>query len=324
MNLTLRSLALPALLGSTAFAAGPSADGLAFFEQKVRPVLVEHCYSCHSAGAKKLKGNLLLDTRSGWMKGGDSGEPTILPGRPEESLLMRSIRHQEPDLEMPPRKPKLSDAVIADLAAWIRMGAPDPREGKAEVKRADKTWWSLQPNQTDLNTAGGIDDFIEAGLKSKGLGFNPPADPRTLIRRMTYDLHGLPPTPEEVEKFVKDSQNGTRAVKDLVDRLLASPRYGEQWGRHWLDVVRFGESNGFERNFIIDDLWPFRDYVIRSINDDKPFDRFIIEHLAGDVIGRDDRRSRSAAPSLSPGLTTMSATRTSSPRRTSAPRRSTT
>jgi mono/diheme cytochrome c family protein len=288
MKLTLPSLALPALLGPAAFAAGPSADGVAFFEQKVRPVLVEHCYSCHSAGAKKLKGNLLLDTRAGWMKGGDSGEPTILPGKPDESLLMRSIRHQEPDLEMPPKKPKLPDAVIADLAAWIRMGAPDPREGKAEVKRADKSWWSLQPNPTDLNTADGIDGFIEAGLKAKGLGFNPPADPRTLIRRMTYDLHGLPPTPEEVEKFVKDSQNGTRAVKDLVDRLLASPRYGEQWGRHWLDVVRFGESNGFERNFIIDDLWPFRDYVIRSINEDKPFDRFIIEHLAGDVIGRDD------------------------------------
>lgn len=288
MNLPPRLLVLQALLGSTALAAGPSADGVAFFEQKVRPVLVEHCYSCHSAGAKKLKGNLLLDTRAGWLKGGDSGEPTILPGKPDESLLMRSIRHQEPDLEMPPKKPRLSDSVIADLAAWIRLGAPDPREGKAEVKRADKSWWSLQPNQTDLNTAGGIDDFIEAGLKAKGLGFNPPADPRTLIRRMTYDLHGLPPTPEEVTKFEKDCQTGTQAVKDLVERLLASPRYGEQWGRHWLDVVRFGESNGFERNFIIDDLWPFRDYVIRSINDDKPFDQFFIEHLAGDVVGRDN------------------------------------
>lgn len=288
MNLTARTLVLHALLGSTALAAGPSADGVAFFEQKVRPVLVEHCYSCHSTGAKKLKGNLLLDTRSGWLKGGDSGEPTILPGKPDDSLLMRSIRHEEPDLEMPPKKPKLSDTVIADLAAWIRMGAPDPREGKAEVKRADRSWWSLQPNQTDLNTAGGIDGFIEAGLKAKGLGFNPPADPRTLIRRMTYDLHGLPPTPEEVTKFEKDCQTGTRAVKDLVERLLASPRYGEQWGRHWLDVVRFGESNGFERNFIIDDLWPFRDYVIRSINEDKPFDQFFIEHLAGDVIGRDN------------------------------------
>lgn len=288
MNLPARTLVLHALLGSTALAAGPSADGIAFFEQKVRPVLVEHCYSCHSAGAKKLKGNLLLDTRAGWLKGGDSGEPTILPGKPDESLLMRSIRHQEPDLEMPPKKPRLPDAVIADLAAWIRMGAPDPREGKAEVKRADRSWWSLQPNQTDLNTAGGIDDFIEAGLKAKGLGFNPPADPRTLIRRMTYDLHGLPPTPEEVAKFEKDCQTGTQAVKDLVERLLASPRYGEQWGRHWLDVVRFGESNGFERNFIIDDIWPFRDYVIRSINEDKPFDQFFIEHLAGDVIGRDN------------------------------------
>jgi hypothetical protein len=267
---------------------GADPAGIAFFEQKIRPVLVEHCYSCHSAEAKKLKSNLYLDSKAGWQRGGDSGEPAIVRGQPEKSLLIRTMQHLEEDLEMPPKKPKLPDAVITDFVTWVKMGAPDPREGvKIEAKRADKTWWSLQPNQVDLNTAGDMDDFIKAKLQEKGLTFNPPADPRTLIRRMTYDLHGLPPTPEEVEAFVEDQKTNTRAIKDLIDRLLASPRYGERYGRHWLDVIRFGESNGFERNFIIDDLWPFRDYVIRSLNEDKPFDRFITEHLAGDVIGKD-------------------------------------
>jgi hypothetical protein len=250
---------------------------------------VEHCYSCHSAEAKKLKGNLYLDSKAGWEKGGDSGEAVIIPGKPDESLLIRTVQHLEEDMEMPPKKPKLPDAVIADLVTWVKMGAPDPRDGaKIEAKRGDKSWWSLQPNKTDLNLNGDIDEFIEAKLKEKGLTFSPPADPRTLIRRMTYDLHGLPPTAEEVEAFVKDQKTNTRANKDLIERLLASPRYGERWGRHWLDVIRFGESNGFERNFVIDDLWPFRDYVIKSINDDKPFDQFITEHLAGDVIGKDN------------------------------------
>ena len=265
----------------SSFAADPA--GIAFFEQKVRPVLVEHCYSCHSAEAKKLKGNLYLDSKAGWEKGGDSGEPAILPGKPEESLFIRTVQHLEEDMEMPPKKPRLPDAVIADLVTWVKMGAPDPRDGvKVEVKRADKTWWSLQPNKTNLNTAGDIDDFIAAKFKKAGLNFNPPADPRTLIRRMTYDLHGLPPTPEEVAAFVARPD-----VPALIDRLLASPRYGERYGRHWLDVIRFGESNGFERNFVIDDLWPFRDYVIKSLNEDKPFDKLITEHIAGDVIGKD-------------------------------------
>jgi mono/diheme cytochrome c family protein len=275
-------------------------EGTAFFEQKIRPVLVEHCYSCHSAEAKKLKGNLYLDSKAGWEKGGDSGEPAIIPGKPEESLLIRTVQHLEEDMEMPPKKPKLPDAVIADLVTWVKMGAPDPRDGvKIEAKRADKSWWSLQPlsrrgalqapravpNHPSLE----IDAFIEAKLKEKGLSFSPPADARSLIRRMTYDLHGLPPTPEEVEAFVASyDPSDPTTLPTLVDKLLASPRYGERWGRHWLDVIRFGESNGFERNFVIDDLWPFRDYVIRSINEDKPFDRFIQEHLAGDVIGKDD------------------------------------
>jgi mono/diheme cytochrome c family protein len=280
----------PLLLAFFAFFCGKSnaAEGIAFFEQKIRPVLVEHCYSCHSAEAKKLKGNLYLDSKAGWEQGGDSGEPAIIPGQPEQSLFIRTIQHLEEDMEMPPKKPKLPDAVIADLVAWVKMGAPDPRDGaKIEAKRADKSWWSLQPLATK-HPQDSVDSFITAKLAETQLALNPSADPRALIRRMTYDLHGLPPTPEEVEAFAKKHQATPRqAIESLVDRLLASPRYGERYGRHWLDVIRFGESNGFERNFVIDDLWPFRDWVIQSINEDKPFDRFMTEHLAGDVIGKD-------------------------------------
>jgi Protein of unknown function (DUF1553)/Protein of unknown function (DUF1549)/Planctomycete cytochrome C len=264
-------------------------DGIAFFEQKIRPVLIEHCYECHSAQAKKLKSNLFLDSQAGWEKGGDYGEPTIIPGKPDESLLIRSVQHLEQGLEMPPDKPKLPDTVIADLVTWIKMGAPDPRDNvKVDVKRADKSWWSLQPLKSEMKHSS-IDDYIGETLAMQGLEWSVPADPRSLIRRMTYDMHGLPPTPDEVDAFVKAHQlDAKQAAESLVDRLLASTRYGERWGRHWLDVIRFGESNGFERNVIIDDLYPFRDYVIRSINDDKPFNQFIVEHLAGDVVGKND------------------------------------
>lgn len=283
----MKPLAIILLASSAALAADPA--GITFFEQKIRPVLVEQCYSCHSAEAKKLKGNLYLDTRAGWEKGGDSGEPVIVPGKPEVSLLIRTVQHLEADMEMPPKKPKLPDAVIADLVTWVKMGAPDPRDGvKIEAKRGDKSWWSLQPLAKQF-AHDSIDGFINAKLAEKKLTLNPAADPRALIRRMSYDVIGLPPTVEEVETFAKAHQaNPRQAIEALVDRLLASPRYGERWGRHWLDVIRFGESNGFERNFVIDDLWPFRDYVIKSINEDKPFNQFITEHLAGDVIGKDN------------------------------------
>jgi len=277
------------LLGPLAAVHTAEPTSIAFFEQKIRPVLIEHCYSCHSAEAKKLKGNLFLDSKAGWQKGGDSGKATIVPGKPDESLLIRVIRHVEPDLEMPPKKPMLPEAVIADLVTWVKMGAPDPRDGaKLEARRGDKSWWSLQPLPKRFKHDS-IDGFIQAKLAEKNLTLNPPADPRALIRRMSYDVTGLPPTPEEVEAFARAYKASPRqAIAGLVERLLASPRYGERWGRHWLDITRFGESNGFERNFIIDDLWPWRDYVIRSINEDKPFNQFITEHLAGDVIGKDN------------------------------------
>lgn len=265
------------------------AEGVAFFEQKIRPVLIEHCYSCHSDQAKKLKGNLHLDSQAGWERGGDSGAAVIIPGDPDGSLLLRTVMHLEEDLEMPPKKPALSAEVISDLRTWIAMGAPDPRDGVIlEAKRADRSWWSLQPLATDFPQAN-IDEFISERLAKDGLTRNSAADPRSLIRRITYDLHGLPPSSQEVSEFeAAAASDPESAYTALVERLLASPRYGERWGRHWLDVIRFGESKGFERNVIIDNLWPFRDYVIRSINEDKPFDRFIAEHLAGDVLGPDD------------------------------------
>ncbi len=264
-------------------------EEFADFEQKIRPALVQHCYACHSTGAVKVKGNLLLDSRAGWQQGGDSGQPAIVPGDPDASPLIRAIRHLDSGTEMPPGKPKLPATVIADFVTWVQRGAADPRQGAPIVaRRADKSWWSLQPLRTEFEH-NSIDGFIAAKLAEKQLAFNPAADPRTLIRRLSYDVTGLPPSPSEVAEFaIAFAADEQAAVEALVDRLLASPRYGEQWGRHWLDVIRFGESNGFERNFVIDDLWPFRDYVIRSLNADKPFNQFMVEHLAGDVIGKDD------------------------------------
>ncbi|MEY4006939.1 MAG: hypothetical protein RLZZ221_3035 [Verrucomicrobiota bacterium] len=182
-------------LGAGVGAALPAAEeGTAFFETRIRPVLIRHCYECHSTEAKKVKGGLLLDTRAGWQRGGDSGLPAVVPGNPEESPLIRAVRHVEEDFAMPPRQPKLPDAIIADLVAWVRMGAPDPREGNAgEARRADKSWWSLQPVAREFRHRT-IDGFIDETLAAKGLARNPPADARTLIRRMTYDLTGLPPT----------------------------------------------------------------------------------------------------------------------------------
>ena len=288
-------LSLLRFCNTTSFASDP--EGIAFFEQKIRPVLIEHCYSCHSEKAVKLRANLFLDSKAGWEKGGDSGVPAVVPGDPKRSPLIASIQHLE--LEMPPNKPKLPDIVIADLVTWVTMGAHDPRDGKLEIKRGDKSWWSLQPipafasNEAELDgkpmDRDVIDRIIDKQLTEQGLQRSPPADARTIIRRMHYDLIGLPPTPDDVTAFAHAfHDNANAATSQLVEKLLASSQYGERWGRHWLDVVRFGESHGFERNVINDQIWPFRDYVIQSINEDKPFDTFIQEHLAGDVIGKGD------------------------------------
>ena len=238
-------VALAVGAGGFALAADLPPEQVQFFEQKIRPVLVEHCYECHSAQAKKLKAGLHLDSRAGWQRGGDSGEPAIVPGQPDASQLIQAVRHEDADTAMPPKKPKLPDAVIADFVAWVKMGAPDPRDGPLEAKRADKaTWWSLQPlahaeppmprDLPETWAQNPIDRFVFAKLAEKNLAPSEPADPRTLIRRITYDLTGLPPTSEEVQAFVDESHRSNKSYKtyktyeQLIDKLLASPHYGEQ------------------------------------------------------------------------------------------------
>jgi len=276
-------------------------DGLDFFEKKVRPLLSERCYECHSP-AKKVKGGLRLDNRDGWVKGGDNG-PAIVPGDPEKSLLVSAIRYKDKDLQMPEKR-KLPDEEIAILEQWVKMGAPDPRTGN-EVAAAKKQvglsieegkkFWSYRPVQSVTPPAvkdgawprNDIDRFILAKIEAANLHPAPDATPEVLVRRLYYDLIGLPPSPEEMEAFVQGysaPSNAQKALADAVDRLLASPRFGEAWGRHWLDVARFAESSGGGRTLLFKDAWRYRDYVIESFNADVPFDRFIREQLAGDLL----------------------------------------
>ncbi|MBI1372119.1 MAG: DUF1553 domain-containing protein [Phycisphaera sp.] len=270
-------------------------DDAVDFKRGVQPVLEAHCIKCHMPG--NAKGELSLATRADVLKGGEDGA-AIQPGDADASHLIKMITPgADGKAKMPKKGDTLPADAIAKLRAWITSGAAWP-DGVVvrERAKADRTWWSLQPlsdaeppttpGAPEAWTRNPIDKFIYAKLAEQHLTPNAPADRRTLIRRVTYDLIGLPPTPEEVEAFVADKSPD--AYAKLVDRLLASPHYGERWGRHWLDVARFGESNGFERNVIIDNLWPYRDYVIRSFNDDKPFDRFVREQLAGDVIDGDN------------------------------------
>jgi mono/diheme cytochrome c family protein len=270
---------------------GDGAEGAAFFQREIEPLLREHCYDCHSHAAGKMKGGLNLDSRSGWAEGGDGG-PAVIPGKPGESLLIKAVRHDDPDLKMPPKKPKLADADIAKLERWVTMGAPDPRVAK--VANADATWWSLKPiaraavpeiQNPEFKIQNSIDAFILAKLREQGLTPSPEADPRTLCRRLYLDLVGLPPPPEEMDAFLQSAiRNPQSAIESLVDRLLASPRYGERWARHWLDVVHYGESNGFGMDRPRMEAWPYRDYVIASLNADKPYARFVQEQLAADAL----------------------------------------
>src|SRR5436190_11189652 len=267
-----------------------------FFENKIRPILSDKCYKCHSTQAEKVRGSLLLDSKDGVLKGGETG-PAIVPGDPDKSLLIKAVRYSDPDLQMPPKGNKLADEQIADLVAWVKMGAPDPRvatAAQAAWKDDSKTHWAWQkltkpavPDVKDTSWAKTpVDNFILAKLEEKELKPNPPADKRTLIRRATFDLIGLPPTPEEVEDFVKDESSD--AFAKVVDRLLASPHYGERWGRHWLDVARYSDTKGQVRRNREDPnypyAWTYRDYVIRSFNEDKPYNVFIIEQLAADKL----------------------------------------
>lgn len=263
-----------------------------FFEAKIRPMLVEQCYACHSAEAetkKKLRGGLYLDTADGLRKGGDTG-PAIVPGKPKESLLLTSLHHAD-DLKMPP-KGKLPAQVIADVEKWIAIGAPDPRQGTVKKQTGlsideGRKFWSFKPLAAPANTT--IDQLVEAKLTAAKLTFAPEADRATLIRRLSYDLIGLPPTPKEIDDFTNDQRPD--ALERLVDRLLASPAFGERWGRHWLDVARFAESLTL-RGFVLKNAWRYRDYVIDSFNRDLPIDQFIKEQLAGDLYPEGDLETR--------------------------------
>ncbi|MGV3772865.1 MAG: DUF1553 domain-containing protein [Verrucomicrobiales bacterium] len=293
-------VALPVTLNAADEAISPQA--LEFFEAKVRPVLAENCYKCHSVESGKSKGGLLLDTKAGLLKGGDLG-PAILPGDSEKSLLIQAIRHTDPTLQMPSKEKKLSSEVIADLENWVKMGAPDPRTGlKATgptMEELAKTHWAFQPAKKPglpevaekdwVKTP--VDAFVLAKQAEQGLKHSPKADKRTLIRRATFDLTGLPPTAQEVENFIKDQSPS--AWETVIDRLLSSPRYGEKWARHWLDVARYADTKGyvFEEERRYPYSYTYRDYVIRAFNEDLPFDRFIVEQLAADhlPLGEDKR-----------------------------------
>jgi hypothetical protein len=292
-------LPLVAVLATSAAAAdfpAPPRDGLDFFEKKVRPVLAAKCYACHSVASKKPKGGLLLDSRASLRKGGESG-PALVPGNPDESLLIKAVRYQH-ELKMPP-KDRLPAAVIKDLETWVKIGAPDPRDQATtlaptttweEVLRTRRDWWSLRPmrrpNVPAVQNAAWsdhpIDRFLQLRREKEGLQPAGPAGRRSLIRRLSLVLTGLPPTSADVEAFVADTS--PNAYERFVDRYLASPHFGERWARHWLDVVRFSETHGNEWNYEVHHAWRYRDYLIRAFNEDVPFDQLIREHIAGDLV----------------------------------------
>ncbi len=287
--------------------------GLELFEKHIRPVLVEKCYSCHAQSAEAIEGGVELDTAAGIARGGDSGSILDLE-KPGASTLLRVLRHEEGVSNMPAEE-KLDEEVVLAFEQWIRLGAPDPRDGTAptaqELQYEERLkHWAFQPPKASPPPSvkqadwphGKIDFFILARLEAEGLQPGVDANRATLVRRLYFDLIGLPPTPEEVDRFVEDPS--ANAVSRLVDRLLASPRFGERWGRHWLDVVRFAESSGKEFNFTYPHAWPYRDYVIDSFNRDKSYDLFVREQIAGDLMPGlpyetpEDREARLIATSM--------------------------
>jgi len=293
---------------ATCFAfADPTTEQAEFFETKIRPVFAGQCYPCHSA-AEKIKGGLRLDAPPKILEGGDSG-PAIVPGNPDASLLIKAVRYTDADLKMPPKDKKLPVEQISLLEAWVKMGAPLPKHSETkpaltEVSVARTQHWAFQSVQKPTVPKAKksswvrtpVDNFILAKLEGKKLKPAPQADRRTLIRRLTYDLIGLPPTPEEVDAFERDKSPD--AYAKLVDRLLASPHYGERWGRHWLDVARYADTKGYlaggeERRYKFS--YTYRDYVIRSFNEDKPYDQFLVEQLAADRLPLGEDKSSLAA-----------------------------
>ena len=284
--------------------ANPTAEQVEFFEKNIRSVLAEHCYECHNS-SDKAKGGLALDWQGGLAKGGDSG-PVLVAGKPGSSRLLRVIRHEEKDLKMPKDGPRLSPVVIGNFEKWIAMGAPDPRTkqptrediAKATswetIREQRKQWWSFQPvrllappkvkgdwAQTD------IDKFIQAVWEAEGLSPSSDAEPQALLRRLSFIITGLPPAPGETESFVQEARTNSRAaVESAIERLLASPHFGERWARHWMDWVRYAESLGSEGDPAIPHANQYRNYLIRALNEDVPYDQLLREHIAGDLLAR--------------------------------------
>ncbi len=299
--LSLAALAWPAMASAQVQSTPEDAAKIEFFEKKVRPILVNNCYTCHSANTN-ARGGLRVDDRNGLLHGGNLG-PAVVPGNPDESLLIQAVKYE--GLEMPPQK-RLSDEEIETLSRWIEDGAAWPQEevtipiGKPneEYERLRKTHWSWQPltNPTPPEVQDTswprdtIDRFVLAQLEAQNLAPVADADKITLIRRVTFDLTGLPPTLEEIDDFLADSS--PKAFEKVVDRLLASSAYGERWGRHWLDVARYGESTGSSRNVPYPQAWRYRDYVINAFNNDKPYDQFIREQIAGDLLPAENEQQR--------------------------------
>jgi mono/diheme cytochrome c family protein len=277
----LACLALILLVGS-ATAADPPANRRVNYARDIQPIFAQACYRCH--GAKKQKSGYRLDVKDTALKGGDLGR-AIVPGRADASPLFRYVAGLDPDLRMPPTGPRLNAEQVALLRAWLDQGAVWPEDRKTTDPRA---WWSLRPLKrppvppADKWVRNPIDAFVLATLHAHGLRPSPEADRRTLIRRLSFDLLGLPPTPEDIDAFVVDPD--PLAYEHLVDRLLASPHYGERWARHWLDVVHYGETHGYDKDKPRPNAWPYRDYVIRAFNADKAYGRFVQEQLAGDVL----------------------------------------
>jgi len=281
-------------------------DGLDYFEQHIRPLLAQRCYACHSSREKKQKGGLLLDTRAGWISGGGRG-PAVKAGDVDASLLIRAVRYTNPDLRMPPDRPLPKEAV-ARLERWVMMGAPDPRDGAAheETIRPDepsdpitgREHWAFRALRQQRPPAvdspdwprSPIDSFILKKLEAAQLRPVPDTDRRTLLRRTYFQLIGLPPTREQFAAFLNDERPD--AYERLVDQLLSSPQFGETWGRHWLDLARYADSNGLDENFLFREAWRYRNWVITAVNADLPFDRFLAEQLAGDLLPFDSIQQR--------------------------------
>ena len=286
-------------LAIIAMAVQAQAQDLSFFEQKIRPVLVESCYRCHSAGAEKIEAGLRLDTREGMQRGGQSGQSAVVPGQPEKSRLVEAIRDARHEQQMSPKE-RLSDRQVQDFVAWIKLGALDPRGEpvrSAKFQARNSEHWAFKPvrglsppavkNGSRIQTP--IDHFILAKLEPKGLSLATPADRRTLLRRATYDLLGLPPTPEELDAFLRDASPD--AFAKVLDRLLDSPAYGERWGRNWLDVVRYADARDLIQLPVESDFreaWRYRDWVVEAHNRDLPYTEFIRRQIAGDLLQPSD------------------------------------